>query len=678
MAKTLLRSFAGGEITPEMFGRIDLAQFQTGLSEVKNFIVLPHGPVRTRKGSKFVTPAKISNRKCAFIPFSYNNEQAYVIEVGHQYLRFHANGGTVVSGGQPVELVTPYLESEVFDIHYVQSADVLTLVHPNHPPKELRRTSATSFTLVNINFTATILIPQGPSATPSGTGSTNYSYVVTAIAADTLEETLQSVTVTAQNNLATAGQFNTIQWTAVAGAVRYYVYKLKNGLFGFIGETDELSFIDDNITPDMTQTPPLVSNPFAAPGDYPSAVTYFEQRRCFAGTNNAPQNFWATRSATESNLNYSIPTRDDDAISLRLRAQKVSKIEHMVPLSDLLLLTSDGDFRMYTQNSDIFSPKTVSARAQSYHGANKVQPVATGESIVYVRNQSSRIHEVSYDAVAYAFTSTDISLMAPHLFDQYEITDISLTRTPFPIIWVVRSDGMLLGCTYMPNQKVWAWHHHPTDGEVEAVCGIPEGTRDTLYLSVKREIDGSTVRYIEQVDLDETTTIADSFQVDSGLSYSGAETQTITGLSHLEGKEVWVFGDGAPQPPQTVSGGQITLDAAVSNAVIGLPLESEITTLPLSMERAEAFGQGAVKNVNKVSIRIHNTGDVYAGQYQKPLTKFQDTLAGEFGSIPELHSREIEIRVSPSWNADGRVTIKNLNPTPMTILSLVVEFASGG
>lgn len=674
--KTFTRSFAGGEISPEMFGRLDLTQYQTGVSEAKNFIILPHGPARARKGTQFVNNTKIDDKKVALLEFSYNNQQAYVIEAGHLYFRVHSLGGTVLNTGVPAEVVTPYTEDEVFDLHYVQSADVLTLVHPNHAPRELRRSSPTAFALSTISFIPTLAAPASPAVTPTGSGTTSYSYVVTAIATDGLEESAQSTTVTTTNNLATGGNFNTISFAAVAGAVRYYVYKQKNGLFGFMGETDALTFKDDNIVPDLTRTPPQTTNPFGSTGNYPGAVTYFEQRRCFAGTNNKPQNVWMTRAATESNMNYSIPTRDDDSIILRLAARQVSRVQHLIPLSDLLLMTSDGDWRIYTQNSDVLSPNTVAARAQSYHGSSNVQPITTGESAVYVRNQSSRVHEVNYDNVAYAFKSNDISMMAPHLFDNNIITDMAVTRSPFPIVWAVRDDGVLLGVTYMPGQKVWAWHQHNTDGVVEAIAGIPEGTKDVLYLSVKRTVNGITKRFIERLDLREETVLVDAFHVDCGLSYDGTAISTVSGLGHLEGMTVNVLADGNVHPQCVVTSGAITLEYAASKIHIGLPITADLKTLPLTLQ-VEGFAQGQMKNINRTYVRVHNAGEVFVGPTSDKLTKYQSSLTNAFGSSPVLTSAELNVEIKPEWNSYGQVAIRNTAPLPLTVLALVLEVALG-
>ena len=95
-AKTLLRSFAGGEITPELYGRLDLTKYQTGLSKSLNFRVLPHGPAARRPGFRFVNEAKASNTKVRIIPFAYSAEQTVLLEFGHLYIRFHVDGSTLL------------------------------------------------------------------------------------------------------------------------------------------------------------------------------------------------------------------------------------------------------------------------------------------------------------------------------------------------------------------------------------------------------------------------------------------------------------------------------------------------------------------------------------------------------------------------------------------------------
>jgi hypothetical protein len=534
--RTLQRSFAGGEMSPEMFGRIDDVKYQTGAATMKNFIAVPQGPAENRPGFAFVREVKDSTKRTRLIPFTYSTTQTMVIELGAGYIRFHTQGATLLSGGSPYEIVNPYAEADLFDIHYVQSADVMTLVHPNYAPRELRRLGATNWTLTTITFGSPITSPTGVSATryipaSSSTNADTYetmSYVVTAIAADDIGESTQSSVATVTNNIFVTGATNTIAWTAVAGATRYRVYKLLGGLYGYIGSTTGTSIVDNNIAPDLSITPPIYDNEFVSSGNYPGAVSYFEQRRCFAGTLNEPQKIWMTKSGTESNLSYGLPIRDDDRIEFRVAAREANTIRHIVPLTQLLLLTGSAEWRVSSLNSDEITPTTISVRPQSYIGASNVQPVIINNALVYCSARGGHVRELGYNWQANGFITNDMSIRSAHLFDNYEITDMAFAKAPIQMVWFVSSSGLLLGLTYTPEQQIGAWHKHDTDGVFESCTTVAEGSEDRLYVIVKRIIDGQTKRYVERMASRQFDSINDAFFVDSGATYDGTNTTATT------------------------------------------------------------------------------------------------------------------------------------------------------
>ena len=540
--RTLARSFGGGELTPEFFGRIDDAKFQTGLATCRNFLVLPHGPAANRPGFSYVNATKYSGtKKSRLIPFSYSTTQTMVLEFGNQYIRFHTAGATVLSGGVPLEVVTPYLEADLFDLHYVQSADILTIVHPNYPPQELRRISSTSWTLTAISFVSALSAPTSVTATASGGTTVPYVYVVTTVGVNGIDESVISSTASCSGNLLATGAYNTISWAAATGAQRYKVYKQTNGLYGYIGQTDQLTFIDDNIIADLSVCSPLVNNPFPGAGDYPGAVSYFEQRRCFAGTSNKPQNIWMTKSGTESNMNYSLPTRDDDSITFRVAAREANTIRHIIPLTNMVLLTSAAEWRITSINSDALTPTTVSVRPQSYVGASNVQPAIINNNMIYPAARGGHMRELAYSWQANGYVTGDLSLRAPHLFDGNTITDMAFSKSPYPIVWAISSNGKLLGLTYVPEQQVGAWHWHDTDGTFESCCVVAEGNEDVLYTVVNRTINGTVVRYLERLASRLYTSQADSFFVDCGATLNTANTTATTVT--VSGGTTWNTGD---------------------------------------------------------------------------------------------------------------------------------------
>ena len=814
--KQLLRSFAGGEITPELAGRLDLVKYQTGLALARNFITLPHGPAVRRPGFEFIRAAGNSTQPVRLIPFTFSADQTAVLEFGHLYIRFHIEGATLLSptpaawltttaytvgalvaqggskyycttahtsgtfatdlaagkwyllpAGGEYQIPTPFAGAALFDLHYTQSADVITIAHPGYATRELKRLGATTWTLTTLSFAAPTNAPTTLAVTATVAENKNLTtqkYVVTTVGSDGVTESLPSTPKAVSNNLTLAGNYNTVTWAAVGGNTRYNVYKLRGGVYGYIGQarpntgattktistidrpgagdktvtvtttaahgfsnedlvlieatgvaslngawvitvtgattftyesvtdsTDntatgtasipELSIVDDNVLPDTSASPPediIALNSGA--NDYPAATTYHEQRRWFAGTNDKPQVLWATRTGTESNLTSSIPSREADAMELRIASSQYNKIRHLVALSDLIAFTAGGEFRIYSDGAPAITPTSVTIKPQGYAGASNVQPVVTTGSILYVQAQGSRIRELSYSWEANSYRTVDASIMAPHRFNGYSVRDMSYSRAPDSIAWAVRDDGVLLGMTYVPDQQVYGWHaHDTTDGLFESACVVPEDNEDVLYVVVRRTIGANQLRYVERLRTRFFTAQDQAFFVDSGLTYDGTPVTTLSGLAHLEGKVVDILTDGAVHPRRTVTAGAVTLDYAASVVHIGLPMTSDLRTLPLAMEGAAAAGQGTVKNVNKVHLRVSQSSVIKAGPTFDRLREYPArAVTDPYGSPPALRDGELTLSIDPSWNQDAAICVRQDLPLPLTVLSMTLETQSGG
>lgn len=818
MAKLYTRSFNGGIISPDMFGRIDDLKNNTGLRSIINMICLPQGPIVSRPGTAFVREVKDSTKVTRLIPFRYSSTQTQVLEFGEAYIRFHTFGATLLStddglsawdsgtayepgdrvtkgghiwycmaattnddpetpsnqydptpvvsavweltsaasttppsgytnegdqlpltvtvgaqvyirvieyeyrgywntdgegypvwvelefprtryvgytgtsvsavsgywldqgttsGTDPYEVASPYAENDLSSLTYVQSGDVLTICHPRYKPRELRRYGAQNWILTEITFGSTLAAPTISAVTPTTASSPSdtqsYSYVATNITDDQLDESVASSPSSATNQLFDTGALNTITF---GSAARRNVYKLSGGLYGFIGQTDTTTLVDDNIAPDTSKTPPENQTPFAS--DYPGAVGYFEQRRVFAGTTLLPQTIWMTKTGLESNLDYSIPIRDDDAISVKMAAREASIIRHIVPVGELLILTDSGEWVVSSTDGGPITPYSISMRPQSYIGANLVQPVVVGTSAVYAAARGGHVRAAGYDFDVNSYVSVDMSLRAAHLFDYKQIVDLAYAKAPTPIVWAVSSDGTLLGMTYVPEQQVYAWHQHSTvNGAFESICVVGEGNDDILYAVVKRTIDETEVRYVERMASRYFQNLEDYFGVDCGLTYSGAATDTITGLDHLEGETVAILADGAVMSPRAVSSGSITLDADAELVHVGLPVTAQFETLPMAAE-LEAYAQATLKNVNAVTCRVVNSGSFFAGPSTSDLFEAKIRTTEVYGSPPDLQTGEFEVKVPGSWQENGTIVVRNVNPTPLQVVNMTIEVVFGG
>ena len=154
-----LNSFVSGEFSAKLDGRQDFAKYNTSCKTLENFLVAPQGAAVRRVGTQFIAEVKTSAKKTRLIPFEFSTTQTYVLEFGDQYMRVFKDKGQVLSGGSAFEISTPYLEAELFDIKFAQSADVMYLCHPNHDVRKLSRTGHTSWTLATVSFSGSPATP---------------------------------------------------------------------------------------------------------------------------------------------------------------------------------------------------------------------------------------------------------------------------------------------------------------------------------------------------------------------------------------------------------------------------------------------------------------------------------------------------------------------------------------
>lgn len=510
-----------------------------------------------------------------------------------------------------LEAKNSYAEADLFDIHYAQSGDVLTLVHRNYPPSDLSRLSATEWKFEAIDFTPPLVAPVSASVSPvaglthdvvtitaatpglittdnehglvlndpvyasSIPGITDGFYAVRSVpaAAQVTLKTLDggadvtsssatpggkiryasasseitnfyrvtaidssggesdgSNAAGATNNLLTEGSYNTITWAPVVGATRYRVYKAQTGLYGYIGETVELTFKDDNIAPDLGRTLPRFDTTLATlTTQYPGAVGYFEGRRVFGGTTASPRSMWWSRTGFPSDLSYHIPVQDDDRIQRDIDARQAVTIRHIVPMTQLLLLTDTAEFRVSPLNTDTITPASISVRPQTYVGGSMVQPVVINGTVVFAAARGGHVREVGYKQNE-GYLNGDLSIRATHLFDGLTVVDMAYQKAPIPIVWCPSSDGRLLGITYTPEEGVGGWHQHTTDGVVESVCCVNDGgEEDSLYLVVKRTLDGTDYRFVERMAEQVQPEDAAGWRfLDACVTFDGTNTTSTT------------------------------------------------------------------------------------------------------------------------------------------------------
>jgi hypothetical protein len=697
MASITQSSFAGGETAPTMYARRDLQRYGNSVRKCRNFIPIPQGPADTRPGFRFIAETKNSG-VVRLIPFSFADNNNFVLEFGENYIRFYQNGAVVVTAvgsTTPYEVVTTYAAADLARLKFAQVGDVITIVHASYAPKELRRVanSPPNWTLNAISFTTqSPWFPYAPSVYTPSIGVADASHplkewqwaisTVGQLPDGTIFESSAQVIVDqmtagpgfAHSAVPTSFPLYTdkpitLSWGNVLGGLlvyppykilEYRIYRGRNGIFGYIGSTafdpgfgtssmTTMVFHDDAQAPDYTQAPPQGSNPFlvtlvdgTTSNVYPSVVSIFEQRRVFAGFATNPQKIVLSRTNNLYNFDINDPPRDDGALNFSLSSQKLEEIRWITSLRAMLIGTGVHEWAVGGSQGAPISPTSVDAKVQSAHGSSWLDPIVINNTIVFVKEKGNSVRDFVFDFTKDQYNGSDLTLTVPHFFLGFSIVDWAYQTVPNSIIWSVRNDGSLLGLTIIKDQEMLAWHLHNTLGTFENVCSVSEGTEDGLYVVVNRVIGGHVKRYVERLESRYITDSMTSAFLDACSTYNGVPTTLISGLSYLEGQAVYVAADGNFSGPYMVAAGKIDISAdypdGVSKAHVGLYYLPELELLDLNIPSQD--GRTKLKNVRKVSLEVTASRGLWVGESQ-------DTVAEADINFEEWEQREVSDSFDP-------------------------------
>lgn len=705
-------SFAGGEISPSLYGRIDLEKYQTSLRRCRNFIVRQYGGVENRPGTRFVAEAKYSDRKCRLIPFQFNSEQTYVLEVGDKYFRVFMDGAQVVyssgdNAGQPVDVVTPWAVGDIDLLKYTQSADVLTVCHPNYPPLEIQRhahddwrtaevvTKGGPFNTINIDESITIYassatgdvtltasasifkpqhvgklfyaeqknndsVPKWETSKPVGLNEPcRYSYNYYRCV-DTGQE---GKTGTVAPTHTDGSEWDGWGYAAEAGVKWKYIHSGSgimriNSVSGdgltaqvtVITETDGAQELPANMIGDGNATYKWAHSAWNSEDGYPGTVVYFQQRLIFAGSRSQPQTVWTSRSGDYKDFGTSNPTVDNDAITYTYAGRQLNQIRHLIDVGSLVALTSGGEYRVNGDQQGTLTPSAFQFASQGQNGASHVQPIAISNVALFIQQKGGAVRDLAYSFDVDGFQGSDLTILANHMFNGHQIIDWTFAITPMSVVWCVRDDGALLGLTYMRDQQVIAWHPHPSSGRYEAVCSIGEDTEDALYCVVNRTINGQQRRYIERMQTRLYAGIEDSFFVDCGLTYDGrnldaSRTMTLTG-----GSGEWPYDE---EMTLTVAGATYFTDGDVGSE-IHMPYseDGESKVLKLLIRAISGGNQATVTSNRDVPEQFRGV----------PVSNWS-MARGQFSGLDHLEGQSVSIlsdaNVEPQKVvAGGKITLE--------------------
>lgn len=767
MAQSVIQtSFAAGELSPNLFARVDLEKYTTGALLMRNFFVDYRGGASTRPGTIFKAQVGV-NSTVRLIPFVVAQIAAYVLEFGDHYIRFITGGSYItgaptaitgvtqaapavvtdvahgyatgdevfisgvvgmtelngknfkivvlsantyslkdlqgvaidsrgysayISGGTAAriyQIVSPYASTDLKNLKFVQSADVLSITLAGTVPYDLTRIGVNTFAISAIVTGATILAPTGLAVTPVSAGNYHYGYTVTSVNATGQEESLEPAAVVGTSVIINqlTGEVVRLHWNSATGAASYNIYKwgpipiaLPNAsIGGFIGQSVSQDFVDNNIAPDFSQTAPRAYDPFSGGTSYPGCVTYFQQRRVYGALTLNPESMIMSETGNYLNFNKSLIPKGSDSINISLASREVNTIQYLVAMSSGLVAFTTGGVFLVSGGGAAFAavtPENVTAQPQASPGCHdNVPPIVVNDRILFVQAKGSTVRDTVYNFYTNSYVATDRSQLASQLFFGKQILEWAFAEEPFRLCWAIRDDGIMLCMTFVPEQEVYGWTRHDTEGVFESICTIPEGDEDAVYVVVRRTIIGADRRYVERLASRKFTSSLDAWFVDCGLQYNGAPATVISGLDHLVGKTVQIVADGQVLPNQVVSAtGTITLPNAASIVTVGLQFLPQLQTLRL--DTGEPTIQGRRKLIPAATLRVDSTRGLKAGidfTYMDEIPELQVAYTPPI----ELITGDLYLPLPTDWTTGGYICIQQDYPLPATVLGIIPEVLLG-
>ncbi len=657
------------------------------------------------------------------------------------------HGILLQDSGDVYEISAPYLQDEVDSINTIQNGDYVYIFHPNHPIRTLLRMSFNTwilgeFVLKNGPWESVNTTEIGLKASAE-TGEITLT-ADSGIFSDTDEGRLVRLTVYDSNTrhwtsktsvqkdeirisdgkyyqaveAGTTGD-NTpshTEGTRSDGAVQWTYLHAGYGIARITEVTD-----DKTAKAEVTSRMPdeVVSSPtvywelgLLHKGRYPMTGDFFRGRFAFmlddAGI---PK---VCLSCSDDYNNFADKEYGEvlatNAITVPVTSGRYNEGRWLCSGNVLFVGTNTGEFYIDASSpASALSPDNVVIKQISSVGSLRINPVKIGAHVLFVTASGSSFRDIVYSYENDAYDPIDLSIWGKHLL-QSGIVDMAYQEYPDKIVWFALEDGRLAGMTFSSEQKVFAMHQHYLGGKVRSLAVVPnpDNTFDDLWLEVSRTVNGREVRSIEWLDygvpvvypdairnmtnLDEKEKAEvqymkeNAFFADGALTWerkAGSTATKLTGLEHLEGKEVVIMADGAECERQVVSGGSIAISATAKRVMAGLPVESAYIPQTLYIPGNNGQGVGDVQRINHVTLMLWRT---LGGKIGKNFSGLQDIYFrltdDAMNESAPLYTGNKEIPVSFNTSTikekGAQILIYNDSAFPMNILAIAPKMTTSG
>ena len=596
----LKNRFIAGELTPKLLGRSDLPSYASGAQIIENFHVLVHGGIKRRPGMRFVARAKTADKRVRLIPFVYSTTVAYVLEFGNNYIRFYKDRALLTKTYAAWLTTTAYVIGD------------LVTNSGNHYRCLVAHTSGTFATD----------LAAGKWAATAGATDTAYEIPTTY-----LEAELPDIAV-------------------VQEATTMYIAHNAHAPATLTRSSDTSWALADI---SFTSAPAAWGT-----GNYPGAVTMFEQRLIFANAPSNPQTVWMSKNGTKTD--FTTGTADDNSIAVTVFTDRMAAILHLMTTKLITALTYGAEMTIAGNSDAALTPTNIQIRTATSHGCSFVKPFKIGSEIFFTQRSKQKLRTMVYDYATDNYVATDITELSDHIAGS-GFKEFAYAQEPYSLIWGCTVTGQIVSCAYNKAQNIQGWSRHTTQGQVESICTIPSGAEDQVWLAVRR----GDIRTIEYFDETLNTDCAVTGQDDNGIA-------ELSGLGHLEGQTVDLVADGGLiMQPQKVSNGKVVLQRNVTSIEAGLHYDSTVIDMPVETATQQGSAFGSAVSVHEIKVRLYQSQGCTVNGETLPFRKFGEQ---RFDSSAPLFTGDKTIANIGGWHDMGVVTVQQTMPLPCTVLTI--------
>ncbi|MDE7469697.1 MAG: hypothetical protein K2M30_05375 [Desulfovibrionaceae bacterium] len=672
IAKYRQNSFNAGVISPLLYTRITQEQYRNSCIELHNMLLYPQGGVYRRAGFQYLGKVKGASR---LLPFVYNIEETYILEFSENLLRIWYNGELVRNReNKVIEIESPYTYNALYTIRYAQTTDKMYFTSPHVRPYVLKRSDYDSWSFSPLLFGATHKPPKDIKC--SGGKITGKQYRIRIRSLDEKgRESIDSEEIISSRE-ASMEYPMVYTWDANGNpsSTPYYIY-IKgpdDDYFKLKGTSISPSFKDYGIAMNLMHKSSRVLGPYNGEGNYPIGVAMWQQRLIFAGSLLEPQTLWFSKIGEYDNFFDTKELPDDDPITFTIASATVEPVQWIYVHRDRLFVgTALGEWSVSSYDGNSLTPRSVSVSKHTSYGTSPLQPLHVGDAMVFVQKDKKVLRQLQYIMEYDSFIGKDLSILAEHITHGTTIRELVWQQYPQPVLWILLDNGSLAGLTYIQEYEIFAWHTHSTQGTIESIVSVPTEEESSVYIVVKRVINGKEVQYMEKLHNTYIfEDIKDGRFLDSFTLYRGEETTKIDNLSHLEGKEVYVLADGMIEEPLKVANGAIELRKPVSYACVGLSYVSKMNPALSLLPKAEGK-DSIIYAVVKVSVTSTNKTPFYV------TNGFDDIEYPSSFSTCEKEKQNIYtyvVTMPPQHSREYNIVLKQYMPIQMVITSVSAEF----